>query len=281
MTCLWSSLVKVLPIWIRQDVDKHYDEDLLEIRMRLGLNPVLIKRNEQIRLAGIVKTEDMLFCVNTASHYSPWAAKTITQGFISITGGHRIGISGQVISKNGIPSGMSTISSLCIRVAREITGISKDLWLIPGSLLIIGKPGSGKTTLLRDLIYQKSEHNCGMIGVVDERMELFPVHEGTSCFRTGINTDVLYGCDKGRGIEMLIRNMKPSVIAVDEVTAEKDCDAMLHAGWCGVDLIATAHAGSRADLIKRELYKPLISTNLFDTLVILRPNQTWSIERMR
>ena len=76
------------------------------------------------------------------------------------------------------------------------------------------------------------------------------------------------------------RDEHPDVLAFDEITAPRDCDAMLKAGWCGIKLIATAHAGSKEDLVKRPLYRPIVESALFDTLVIMRPDKSWSVERM-
>jgi stage III sporulation protein AA len=114
--------------------------------------------------------------------------------------------------------------------------------------------------------------------VIDERGELFPVSGG---FSTGKRTDILSGCRKPQGIETAMRTMGPSWIAVDEVTASADCDAMIQACWCGVRLIATAHASSKEDLLHRSVYRPLVQSGIFDTLVILQRDKSWKMERMK
>ena len=172
-------------------------------------------------------------------------------------------------------AGLRQISSLCIRVARDFPGISQSLAYLSGSILILGRPGTGKTTLLRDLIRLRSDVGKGSIAVIDERGELFPAG-----VKTGFRTDVLTGCSKEQGIEMVIRTMGPSAIAVDEITSEQDCQALLKAGWCGVDLLATAHAAGREDLYARPVYRPLVNSRLFDTLVILQPDKSFKAERM-
>jgi len=91
---------------------------------------------------------------------------------------------------------------------------------------------------------------------------------------------VLSGCGKAAGVEMLLRTMNPAVIAVDEITAASDCEALLHAGWCGVQLLATAHAGSRRELFTRPVYKPLIQSGLFQNLIIIQQDKSWTLERM-
>lgn len=281
MKCVWSPLIAVLPIWMRHEVDKIGKERLLEIRMRLGLPPELIMVGEPVTLNRNISKDDLNFCVNVASQYSPWASVTAAKGYITIEGGHRIGISGRVTHRTDKLSGFHQVSSLCIRVAREFPGICANLWKQDASILIVGRPGSGKTTLLRDLITQKSNQGRETICVIDEKCELFPYCNSEVFFSPGIRSDVISECSKAEGIEMAIRNMNPQVIAVDEITAAEDCNAMLQAGWCGVKLIATAHAGTREDLYKRPLYRPIIQSDLFNLLVIMQPDRSWTAERMK
>ena len=280
MKCVWSAFINVLPIWMRQEVDRLGKNQLLELRMRLGLPPELVTLTQTVRLERLISAEDIKFCVNVASQYSPWASVTASQGYITIEGGHRVGFAGQVVDSSNGSTVFRRISSLCIRVAREFPTICKDIWRIDGSILIIGRPGSGKTTLLRDLITQKSDKGELSVSVIDERGELLPYCNETPCFYLGSRTDVISGKSKAEGATMAIRNLTPDVLAFDEITAPRDCDAMLKAGWCGIKLIATAHAGSKEDLVKRPLYRPIVESALFDTLVIMRPDKSWSVERM-
>jgi stage III sporulation protein AA len=115
--------------------------------------------------------------------------------------------------------------------------------------------------------------------VVDERGELFPNARQASCFYPGTNTDVLTGCGKQQGIDMLLRTMGPCCIAVDEITEESDCNALVRAGWSGVALLATAHAASVNDLLTRPIYQPLVKTGLFQTILVLRHDKSWHAER--
>ena len=146
--------------------------------------------------------------------------------------------------------------------------------------MILGSPGSGKTTFLRDLIRQISNRGKESVAVVDERGELFPGHQGISFFDPGSKTDILRGCPKASGIEMVLRTMGPGVIAVDEITAEADCAALMRAGWCGVRLIATAHASGPDDLRSRPIYRSLRQCGLFGQAVILKHDKSWTAERM-
>lgn len=280
MKCAWQAYINLLPVWMRQSVDRTGRETLLEARLRINRKPELITRNGTLYLDRAVSGEDLRFCVNVASHYSPWAATTSAKGYITAPGGHRIGMCGTAVTNGGIMTGMRSLTSLCLRVSRDFTGISVYAAHAHESVLIIGRPGSGKTTFLRDLIRQRSDICQETVAVVDEREEIFPSTNEGFCFSTGKHTDILAGCRKEEGITAALRSMNPNVIAVDEITAEEDCRAMVHAGWCGVRLIATAHAGSREDLFQRPMYQPIIESKLFDSLVILQPDKSWRAERM-
>lgn len=280
MRCAWQAYINILPHWMRQAVDRQGRDSLQELRIRTGSPPLMCFQWGSRALEGQARKEDISFIINTASEYSPWAARTVSQGFLTAPGGHRIGICGIGTVSDGRVCTIATATSLCLRVARDFTDICKPAKELSGSVLIIGPPGSGKTTLLRDLIRMKANEGKGSVSVIDEREELFPLFKGQSCFQQGENTDILSGCPKNEGIEMVLRSMNPAWIAVDEITAQADCEALLHAGWCGVDLLATAHAGSITDLKSRPVYKMLISHRLFQNVIILHRDKSWTMERM-
>lgn len=278
MKCAWQAYLNILPIWLRESVDKYGKDSLQELRLRINTAPQLITTDKEVTLERLVSLEDLKFCINVASRYSPWAAQSLAKGYLTTQGGHRIGICGQAAVQNNEVLSYQSITSLCIRVARDFGEISKKLYSVNKSILIIGKPGSGKTTLLRDLIRQKSNKSNGSIAVVDERGEIFPFVNGQLLFQVGKQTDVLTGVGKSEAIVSLIRNMSPHYIAVDEITSEMDCDALLKAGWCGVKLIATAHAGSYQELLSRPIYQPIIESKLFSCIVTMHEDKTWHIE---
>lgn len=273
MICAWNALLGILPQWIRPEVDTLGKETLQELRLRAGAPPELVLAGDFCFLTRKVSSDDLNYCMNAASRYSPWAASTASKGYITAPGGHRIGLCGTAVFHGGNMSGIRELQSLCIRVARDIPGIAGRLRKCKGSVLILGAPGWGKTTLLRDLSRQISAYH--KLCVMDERGELFP--DGIS---RGKRMDVLSGCPKSLGIEMLLRTMGPEYIAVDEITAPEDCEALIQAANCGVHLIATAHAASLEDYRKRKTYQALIGQGIFSELVLLRPDKTYTSERM-
>ena len=272
MVCAWDALLGVIPQWLRGKVNCEERDSLLEIRLRINAFPELVFEDGFQWYEREIHQEDLLFCINTASKYSPWSATTIAQGYLTAPGGHRIGICGEGVCRDGNMSGIREVESLCIRVAKDFPGIAGNI-STGKNTIILGAPGWGKTTVLRDLIRQKAEKKT--VAVADERRELFPTG-----FQRGRRMDVLTGVPKPQAIERLLRTMGPNYIAMDEVTAEEDCKALYYAASCGVYLLASAHASSLEDFYNRPVYKMLYRMQLFDTVVILRPDRTFRTERM-
>ena len=272
MICPWKELLSILPPWLRNQLTA-YEENLQEIRLRRGSAPELLLGRGSQWLAGTVTQDDLNFCVNTASRYSPWSAATASQGYITAPGGHRIGLCGEAVVKDGQLTGIRTAQSLCIRVARDFPGLAHCIPFRGQAMLILGAPGWGKTTLLRDVCRTVAEEET--IAVVDERQELFPPG-----FPIGKRMDILYGCPKKLGIETVLRTMGPSCIAVDEITAPEDCQALIHAFGCGVRLIATAHAAGMSDFRRRSVYAPLRDSRIFDTFLILDKDKSFHLEEI-
>ena len=258
---------------MRSEIDKEGRETLQELRLRINSPPELVLSGGILTAKGIVRKEDLHYCVNTACRYSHWSADTSCKGYITAPGGHRIGLCGEMICEKGAAKGIRDLTSLCIRVARDYPGISGHIPLVNRLTLILGAPGWGKTTLLRDLCRRRSQAET--VCVLDERGELFP-----QAIPRGKRMDVMTGCPKATGIEVLLRTMGPSCIAVDEITAEEDCRALIQAANCGVSLLATAHGESKADILQRSIYRPLVEQNMISLLVILRRDKSYFLERM-
>lgn len=280
MNCAWDAFISLVPGRMRSEVDRQGRVQLLELRLRLGRKPELVMKDYSCFLTLTVTQADICFCINIASEYSPWAASTVSHGYITAPGGHRIGICGSSVLRSDTHQEIRSPTSVCIRVARDFPDISRKIPIHNRSTLIIGKPGSGKTTLLRDIVRRYSGSGLGAITVVDERRELFPMYRDEFCFSPGERTDVISGGSKASGIECALRTMGPSCIAVDEITSLEDCTALYHAGWCGVCLLATAHAGSKEELLSRPVYKPLVKGGIFEYLLILREDKSFYWERM-
>ena len=273
MICAWDAFLSILPGRLRKTVGILQNDLLQELRLRVNGPPELVFPKKIHYLSGVVTAEELKYIINVASRYSPWCASSLSQGYITAQGGHRIGVCGVSIYNNGTLSGIREITSLCIRIARDFPGIGEAAAIKNKSSLILGAPGWGKTTLLRDIIRNvgKKEIVC----VVDERCELFP--EGIP---RGNRVDVLTGCPKRIGIDILLRTMGPQYIAIDEITEEQDCNALLNISNCGVKLIASAHAYSKEDYYSRIIYKKLIEANVFDVLIILNQDKTYRVERI-
>lgn len=272
MICLWKELLSILPQWLRGQLSP-YEGNLQEIRLRCSCPPELILGTGSKWLSGTVAQDDLNYCVNASSRYSPWAASTVSQGYITAPGGHRVGICGEAVIKDGQMAGIRRIHSLCIRVARDYPGLARRIHFRGQAMLILGAPGWGKTTLLRDLSRAVAEEET--VAVVDERQELFPPG-----FSAGKRMDILYGCPKGQGIESVLRTMGPDCIAVDEITAPEDCQALIHASGCGVRLIATAHAAGMSDFRRRSVYSALRDSRIFDTFLILEKDKSFHLEEI-
>lgn len=269
----WTELLKVLPRTYAQEMEGFYAAQPQELRMRLDRPPILVTASGERVLKGTVTADDLAYCVNAATKYSPWSASTLAEGFVTAPGGHRIGICGEAVGYGDSFKGIRSYHSVCIRIAADHKGIAGPLSKLPGNILIIGPPGSGKTTLLRDLIREISKKEN--IAVIDQRWELFP-----GCFDPGQRTDILFGCQKDRAVDMLLRTMSPSSIAMDEITKSSDCDALIKAAWCGVRLIATAHAADATQLRRRGVYMPLLESGIFSHLVVLQKDKSFRTERL-
>ena len=273
MMCAWKKLLSILPPEIGAQLDDSAREGAQEIRLRLNAPPEVSFGSRRMLLKGQVTGSELDFVINTASRYSPWCAASLTHGYLTAPGGHRIGICGEAVVQQGQVTGFRRIRSLCIRVARDFPGIGAKAPGMDGSILILGAPGWGKTTLLRDISRQIAKKRT--VCVVDERGELFP--DG---FCLGDRMDILTGVPKPAGIEMALRTMGPAYIAVDEITAEIDCAGLVHAANCGVRLLATAHAADSEDLKKREIYRNLLDKGIFQTLLVLHGDKSYHGERM-
>ena len=203
----------------------------------------------------------------------------LRQGFLTIQGGHRVGVAGKILMEEGKVRSIRYISFLNIRLAHQVEGCADKVmpFIVENGevchTLIISPPCCGKTTLLRDVIRQISNGNAWCegknVGVVDERSEIGGAYQGVPQNDLGIRTDLLDCCPKAEGMMMLIRSMSPEVVAVDEIGDYGDIKAIESVLNCGCRLIATVHGSSVEDIEKKPLLQKMVKEHVFDRYIIL------------
>ena len=271
---MMQAIFQILPERMQGLKELILQEKAEEIRFRMGQPVSLVRRGTEIRTnAAIVESGDIGHILSAASENSLYAVNdSLREGFITIRGGHRIGICGQAVMDGNRVRTLKDISSLSIRIARQWPGIGVSL---TESTLILGSPGCGKTTLLRDCIRVLSDVQGQRVSLADERGEVAACVHGKAQMDVGQRTDIMVGCPKSIGVTMMLRAMNPQWIAVDEITREDDVEAIIAASYCGVKLLATAHAMDKDDLFRRPVYRKLMESNIFENFLLMRPDHTF------
>lgn len=269
------------------NIPDHIKEDIEEIRIKKDGPLIIYTSKKEFFLskdssltsisnnAKIVSKENIHNIFNAILNYSAYAYESeLSNGYITINGGHRVGVCGKTVVIDGKIKTIKDISSLNIRRSREIIGISDQYiqYILRDSksvynTLIVSPPKCGKTTLLRDIIRNISSKGL-KVGVVDERSEIAGMFEGIPQNNLGIRTDILDGCPKEKGIIMMIRSMSPDVIATDEIGKEEDVYAVECALNAGISLITTLHGHSMED-VKKSNIKKLIQDQVFERIIFL------------
>ena len=268
---------------LNEEIGEKYNI-LEEIRIRVQ-KPIILKFNNNEKIVRyLCNTEEILnilqaICENSIYTYQ----KQIAEGFVTIQGGHRVGISGSCVIENGKVININYVNSLNFRISRQVIGVGKKvlkhiLDLEEKNLyntLIISPPGAGKTTLVRDIVRQvssgiKDYKFKGLnVGLVDERGEIAALYKGVPQNDVGVKTDVIENVSKAIGMKMLIRSMAPQVIVADEIGNYEDVEAINYAICSGCKGIFTAHGSTFDDIYLNPVLKNLINVKIFEVIIFL------------
>ncbi len=257
-------------------------EDLEEIRFRIG-RPIMLYRHDRAEYitehgnttlhpdqGKIARRADInalsaAFCSNSVYAY----VNDIKNGFITLQGGHRVGLAGKCVIKNGEITNMTDIAGINLRIARPYTGCAEAIapQLRTGhnikNTLLIAPPQCGKTTFLRDLARIFSVNF--KVTIVDERSEIAGTYEGVPQFNIGPQTDVLDRFPKAHGMRLAVRSLSPHILITDELGKKEDIEAMEEAASTGCRFIASIH-GDSTDFVLTDKNKLL---SFFDVAIIL------------
>ncbi len=278
------------PFKAREELSKFDSNSLEEIRIRNN-RPIFLKiGQDEVRTGYTIHTEEILeilqkICDNSIYTYQ----NQICNGYITIRGGHRIGITGNVVIKDGQVTNISHIYSLNFRIARQVLDCSN--YVLPYVInknsifntILVSPPGRGKTTILRDLVRKLSNgiteyHFKGInVAVADERGEIAAMYKGVPQNDIGERTDVLDNIPKALGMKMLVRSMNPKVIVADEIGTKEDVEAIKYAICSGVKGIFTAHGDSIDDIIQNPILSELYRENLFERIIFIKENREISL----
>lgn len=269
--------------------------EIEEIRIRVN-RPIIIKygSSEKIIKYSVTPEEILttlqLICENSIYSYQ----NQISEGFITIKGGHRIGISGSCVIENGKVININYIYSLNFRIAKEVIGCANNILkyiLNPEensifNTLIVSAPGLGKTTILRDISRQISsgikeiKFKALNVGIIDERSEISAMYKGMPQKDVGIKSDIIENVPKDIGMKMLVRTMAPRVIVADEIGNEEDVYAINYAMCSGCKGIFTAHGTCFQDIYLNPILKELINKHIFERIIFLDNMKKGKIEKI-
>lgn len=289
-----DELLRIFSLHIRRILERAAPDfdGLQEIRLRTGRPLAIVERGREVFLTGDgartreagaawrVTAQELRETMEFVGEYSLYAYEDeLRQGYLTIRGGHRVGVAGRTVLDGDKVKSVRYISCVNVRLSHEVPGCADPvlpyLWGDEGLLhtLIISPPRCGKTTLLRDMVRQISDgsrvRRGYTVGVVDERSEICGCFMGIPENDVGVRTDVMDACPKAEGMMMLVRSMAPEVIAVDEIGRYEDIGAIETVLYSGCRLIATVHGSSLSDIQAKPLFQRLAQEQVFERYVIL------------
>ena len=269
-------------------LEENWDK-IEEVRVRINRPIELVLSNHFITLEEFILNEaDGQHILNQLSGFSRYKfEEELKRGYITISGGHRVGIVGRTVLENSSIKQIQSISSFNIRIAAERIGIANPIIKFLTrtdsyyNTLIIGPPQSGKTTLLRDIARLIGtgwgQVRAKKVGIVDERSEIAGSKNGIPHYQVGLRTDVLDSCPKSEGMMLMIRSMSPDMLIVDEIGSANDIEAIQEAIRSGVNLVCSLHGNSYQSIKKRKQFVHLIEEQYFDRYLILDHNKRITI----
>lgn len=278
-----DEILRVLPLDISSEIKGYLiNEPLQEIRIKANKPIIVNLSNKEVILDRIATTNDLKQILVRISNYSLYAyEEEIKQGYITIKGGHRIGMAGECVISQGEVKTIRNISSINIRVCKEVKGSSNEIMKFIVSkdrvynTLIISPPKCGKTTILRDIARNISN---GMpmnnltgkkVSIIDERSEIASCFNGIPQLDVGIRSDILDNCFKKDGMIMAIRSLSPEVLICDEIGTDGDIEALNMAFNSGVNIVVTIHGYNIDDVYKRNVFKDLLEKSILERIVVL------------
>lgn len=297
-----ESILRLFPIGLRfvwEKCEWNWDE-IEEIRIRVNqplimrgkskeyiiekngivIESARIKEKSTCVIFGEKDLEEMLRYLCKDSIYAYEEERK--QGFLTMPGGHRVGITGELVAINEKNYIAKYIRYMNIRIGHEMKGIADHVmkWLRDGeqiwNTLLVSAPGAGKTTFLRDIVRHFSDGSDGYkgctVGVVDERGEIAGAYRGVASLDCGMRTDVITGGNKEQDVRILIRTFAPRMIALDEIGTKADADAIFYAGISGCSVIATIHGNNWEDLQRKREIANLLENHIFQRILFLHKN---------
>lgn len=278
-----DEILRVLPVKIANEVKSFLLKDSIqEIRIKVNKPVIINLSSKEVILNSIVTLDDIKQILVRVSNYSLYAyEEEIKQGYITIKGGHRIGIAGECVLSQGEVRTIRNISSLNIRICREVKGCSNEVMKFITennrvfNTLIVSPPKCGKTTILRDIARNISNGmpiNSLMgkkVSIIDERSEIASCFNGVPQLDVGIRSDILDNCLKKDGMIMAIRSLSPDILICDEIGTEGDMEALNMAFNSGVNIIVSIHGYSIEDIYRRRIFKDLLENSILDRIIVL------------
>ena len=264
---------RMLPRNVVAFINNGQADDLQEIRIRVNRNTILKYCNEEVITDFIPNENDMINILHRLCENSIYSFQSqICNGFVTLYGGHRVGITGHVVMNNEKISNINYISALNFRIAKEIIGSSNKIlkYVIDNgeiqNTLIVSRPGNGKTTILRDLVRNLS--NMGYtVSLIDERGEIAAMYNGVPQNDVGLRCDVLDNVTKSLGMKIAVRTMSPDIIVSDEIGTKEDIEAINYGVLSGVNGIFTAHGSSIMDIKLNENLNKIYEQKVFSRII--------------